>query len=448
MAARMGIKEGNYSPIEGLSFEEAEAILNSGIYPYKPVMSQEDWGLLKSYILSLAPDSISSIPQAHSASKLKLFDPKPVQLDEAPGTVITYLKFKENLIWVGDLMGNLSTYFYPKNETELFHEFTSTVIDNTLDGEEHIVTLIGKLDPTDLSSGRIYKKQDDRVSVLPEFFHRPVYNLVQDLNNDGQPEMVLCEFGNLTGKLSLLVGDGITFEKKILLNQPGTIKVAAEDMNGDQKLDLIVLTSQGDESITILYQNDDLRFTPEKVLRFSPIFGTSWFELVDYDGDGDLDIVTVHGDNADKTYIHKPYHGLRVHFNEGKNQFTEKYFYPLNGATRLTAEDFDRDGDIDFGIISTFPDYDKYPNYGFVYLENLNSEKFEFEPQIFDQSKDGRWLLCDQGDVDNDGDIDIILSSFSYVFNPVPKEIKDNWMQKNADLMILENQSILQEKQK
>ena len=253
-------------------------------------------------------------------------------------------------------------------------------------------------------------------------------------------ELVVSEFGNLTGKLSLFsLNDQSQYKKSILLNQPGTIRVVAQDMNSDGRTDLIALTSQGDESITILYQQSDLRFTPEKVLRFSPIYGTSWFELIDYDGDGDLDIVTVNGDNADKTYISKPYHGLRIHINNGKNQFEEKYFYRLNGATRFVARDFDQDGDMDFAVISTFPDYQKYPEYSFVYLENRNSTTFEFKPSLFKESVNGRWFLMDAGDIDGDGDDDIILSSFTYVFTPVPDNITKLWQEKDVDLLILEN---------
>ena len=210
-------------------------------------------------------------------------------------------------------------------------------------------------------------------------------------------------------------------------------------MDKDGKLDIVTLTSQGDESITILYQQDDLVFKTDKAIRFSPIYGSSWFELIDYDGDGDDDIVTVNGDNADKTYVSKPYHGLRILINDGDNNFTETYFYPLNGATRFVADDFDQDGDYDFGIISTFPDYQEKPEYSLIYLENLNAGSYDFQPYSFDEGNDSRWLLLDAGDIDQDGDTDIILSAFTYVFTPVPNEITAKWDEKNVDIMVLKN---------
>lgn len=169
------------------------------------------------------------------------------------------------------------------------------------------------------------------------------------------------------------------------------------------------------------------------------MYGTSWFELIDYDSDGDDDIITVNGDNADRSNVLKPYHGLRIHINDGNNNFEEKYFYPFNGATRFSVNDFDQDGDLDFAIISTFPDYHKNPALSFVYLENTNSPAFKFMPYTFNESNLGRWFLMDTGDVDGDGDEDIILSSFLYSFTPVPEEFTEFWKEQNINILVLEN---------
>jgi hypothetical protein len=229
------------------------------------------------------------------------------------------------------------------------------------------------------------------------------------------------------------------YERTLLLTQPGSIRALAEDMDQDGDLDIVAITSQGDESITILYQREDSSFSVDKAIRFSPIYGSSWFEILDFDNDGDLDIVTVNGDNADKTYIAKPYHGLRIHLNDGSGEFTEVHFHPLNGATRFVADDFDQDGDYDFAVISTFPDYDNAPDLAVVYLENVNTETFEFKAFKFEESNLSRWFLLDKGDVDQDGDTDIILSAFTYVFTPVPERFSEEWEQNNVDMVILEN---------
>jgi hypothetical protein len=270
--------------------------------------------------------------------------------------------------------------------------------------------------------------------------------LVVDLNNDGSDEMVVSEFGNLIGSLSLLsLDENGEYKKSILLGQPGSTRTIAKDMDKDGQLDLIVLTSQGDESITILYQKENLNFSAEKVIRFSPIYGTSWFEMIDYDGDGDDDIVTVNGDNADKTYVHKPYHGLRLYLNDGNNVFTEVFFYPLNGATRFVVNDFDQDGDFDFAVISTFPDYENAPELALVYLENVDKTSYNFKPFTFKEVNLSRWFLMDTGDFDLDGDQDIILSALTYSFTPVPPALSNAWNETKADLLFLENTLIVKD---
>lgn len=442
MGARMGIKDTAYNPMKGLSFSEQNAINQTGIYPMKPSISISDWISLKEYIISMAPDSLPALDHTNKSSELIQFLASPISLDSNKGSLITFLEYSsENKnLKIGDISGNLFEYNYIQNKSSLISQFGSAVIAHTKNDINSYTTAIGNLNPSELSSGRVFTLADGKINPITEMLHRPVHTLVADLNKDGKDELVISEFGNLTGKLSLLTKtDSSIYKKSILLNQPGTIRVLSKDMDNNGKEDLIALTSQGDETITILYQQDDLKFIAEKVIRFSPIYGTSWFELIDYDGDGDYDIITVNGDNADKSYVQKPYHGLRIHINDGKNNFEEKYFYALNGATRLVARDFDKDGDVDFGVLSTFPDYDNNPEFSFVYLENVNSKIYSFNPFTFQDSKMGRWFLMDAGDIDNDGDDDIILSSFTYVFTPVPDELTKYWNEKNADLMILEN---------
>jgi hypothetical protein len=437
--------EPGYDPLEGLSFMEQEAMLKTGVYPPTPLIKREDWELLKKYVLDMAPDSLPHNDQNNERNELVQFRSNPISLDTLTTSLYTYIKFdsSDRLIYLGDLTGRLSTYDYQNDSLIAKVRLGSAITDYKVQKGVEYVTTVGFLDPSSIPSGKIFIRESNEGTVIPEILHRPVHTLIHDLNKDGIDELVVSEFGDLSGALSLLKRKADSnFEKVILLDQPGSIRVLAEDMNHDGKDDLVALTAQGDESITILYQEDDLKFRPEKAIRFSPIYGSSWFELVDYDGDGDKDIVTVNGDNADKTYVQKPYHGMRIFLNNGKDEFEQVYFYPLNGATRVIAKDFDKDGDIDFALLSTFPDYHEHPDYSFVYLENKAAKNFEFIPFTFSDSKVGRWFLMDSGDIDNDGDEDIVLSAFSYSFTPAPKDISDFWKEKKVDILVLENKLI------
>ena len=442
MAARMGIREEGYDPMQGLAYEEMEILHKAGIFPFTPVIEPKDWELLKEYVLSRAPDTLTRQSAGMTYADQDRFSALPVALDEIPGSYFTFLDFDEDSgkLWAGDISGSLLEYDFRSNSSESLYKVEHAITDFTSKDTVAYITDVGILDPSELSTGRIVRVGAGVQEAMQEIFHRPVNTLVVDLDKDGIDEMVISEFGHRTGQLTLMRGlPSGGYERKILLTQPGTIRTLARDMDRDGKLDLVAITSQGDESITILYQKEDLRFSVDKAIRFSPIYGSSWFELLDFDNDGDTDIVTVNGDNADKTYIAKPYHGLRIHLNDGNNNFKESHFHPLNGATRFVADDFDQDGDQDFVVISTFPDYENAAELSLVYLETLDAANMEFKPFKFGESNLSRWFLLDKGDVDQDGDMDVILSAFTYVFTPVPQEFTKAWEENNTDLLILKN---------
>lgn len=442
MAARMGIINKENDPYVGLTFQEQGARIESGAYPARPLIPLSEWEELRNYILALAPDTLINHHSAKKPKELLQFKAKPLSLENNKGTYITFLGYdnKKNHIITADLNGSIKSTAAQPNSVQEIKQTGQPITSYIEKSEASYTTTVGYLNPSEIARGFLEIETDNGYNRLPFALHRPVHTLVEDLNDDGTDEILVCEFGHLTGALSLFVKtDSIHYEKKILWNVPGSIRTIAKDMNGDAKLDVVVLTSQGREGITIFYQQDNLTFTPKTVINFNPLYGSSWFELIDFNGDGYNDIITAHGDNADKSYVQKPYHGVRIHLNDGNNLFKESYFYPLNGATRLVAQDFDQDGDIDVAILATFPDYSSSPKSSFVYLENKNAKTFQFQDYTFEGANLGRWLLMDSGDFDNDGDLDIVLSSFTYGFTPVPEYLANIWDNTDTDIMILEN---------
>jgi hypothetical protein len=123
-------------------------------------------------------------------------------------------------------------------------------------------------------------------------------------------------------------------------------------------------------------------------VRFPLVYGSNYFELLDFNGDGALDILYTNGDNVDYSFSLKKYHEVRVFINDGHNNFTEKWFFPMYGASKAIAKDFDKDGDLDIAAITYFPDFDSTSEDSFLYFENKGN--FNFQPYTIATSSLGR----------------------------------------------------------
>ena len=175
----------------------------------------------------------------------------------------------------------------------------------------------------------------------------------------------------------------------------------------------MALFAQADERI-VLFENDGKgHFSGHQRLlaRFPPVYGSMFFSMHDFNGDGKLDIVYVNGDNFDYSRVLKPYHGVRILENDGKNNFHERYFFPVYGASRAEVADFDNDGDLDILITSNFADFQRHPERGIVFLENVGG--YKFRPYAFSVASSNQWNLTTTADLNKDGRLDVIVAAMN-----------------------------------
>jgi hypothetical protein len=100
--------------------------------------------------------------------------------------------------------------------------------------------------------------------------------------------------------------------------------------------------------------------------------------------------------------------------------------------------DFDQDGDMDIAAIAFFPPFEQYPEQGFIYFENTGGT---FRPYVTELAALGRWLTMETGDIDNDGDEDILVGALDFN-NGVPPPLVTRWKAHNISLLLFRNRVI------
>jgi hypothetical protein len=431
MAFRMGI---DYSPLADVS--EADQPEVTKTLPPNAMVSNEQWEAIKRYYIANAPDSLPAEAQSIS-TQVELFEPEQRVFGEFP--LLTFVKTDtlENKVYVGSRLKKLyrlDENLYPKDSFDLPSPASHILFTKP----DPVVSLMGIMDPNDQAKGEIavLKLSSRSGSRLIDSLKRPVHFDIKDLNKDGLDDIIVCAFGNYSGALLAFknIGEG-KYERLFLQNLPGARRVIINDFDGNGMPDILALMTQGDERIILLLNQGGFNFRISTLLRFPPVYGSSYFDVADFNNDGKFDILYTNGDNADYSMVQKPYHGVRVFLNDGNNDFNESWFFNMQGASQATARDFDNDGDLDIAAIAFFPDFDKHPEQGFVYFENDNGQ---YVPQITQMASKGRWLTMEATDIDRDGDCDLILAALDFN-SGVPAGLLDQWKKERTSLLVLRN---------
>src|SRR5262249_7213184 len=127
----------------------------------------------------------------------------------------------------------------------------------------------------------------------------------------------------------------------------GAIHVPVTDLDHDGHPDFVALISQQHEAVAAFLGDGKGNFRQEEIDRAPhPAWGSSGLQLVDLDGDGDLDVLVTNGDML-ADFMRTPYHGIRWLENRGAFPFVPHDVAPLFGVLRAQAADLDGDGDMD-----------------------------------------------------------------------------------------------------
>lgn len=418
-------------------------------------LSNHDWLQIIHYYKSLAPDSLPKSqytnPTQNDWAVFKLKKPT-ANISAVSGTLMTAINPLEKAIYTSDV-NNPGLYQWNQNlKPKLITSLPSSAVDivfNDLPSQK-VITCMGGMRALDITKGDVIslvqnKKGINSKRLIGTDFIRPIQSQPIDFNKDGLMDYVICSFGHNKGGLYLLKQrPDKTFDKIPIREIPGATQSVTGDFNQDGWPDIITLFAHGDEGIWLFLNDKKGGFDTKNLLHFPPVYGSSSFHMVDMNKDGKLDIVYTAGDNSDYSRISKSYHGLYIFINHGDFnntiKFKQSYFHPVNGCTKAIATDFDQDGDMDIAVIAFFADFKNNPSQTFVYFENENKElALDFKPHILPVYKNGRWICMDAGDIDGDGDEDIVLGNYSKgFFNE--ENFKPDW-DIHTPFVLLENQT-------
>lgn len=412
-------------------------------------ISLQNWQAIVDYYKKVAPDSLPAakppVPLINDWAGFSLKKPDAVSVPVFT-SMIAYRPDQQK-IYSSDASTERLYEWGADLKPKRIGDMPSPVVDATFVKNSNgtwqsIFTCVGQLAPKDFPNGKVLDidvKGDGSTppqTVIASELARPVQTISGDFNKDGLTDLVICGQGFKKGGVYLMTQKpDHSYIQSNISEQPGAAQAVAGDFNNDGWQDVMVLFGTGDEGLWMFFNDHDGKFTPKNLLRFPPVYSSTSFQLADINHDGKPDLIYTAGYNYHNSRILKPYHGLYIFINLGDWQFKQSYFYPINGATKAIAADFDGDGDLDIATIAFFADLKNNPAEGFIYFEQ--DKPMSFKPHAVPVSSYGRWLAMDVADFNNDGKKDIILGNFSrqFMFQP---DLKPFWNE-NIPLIVLEN---------
>jgi hypothetical protein len=376
---------------------------------------------------SIAGPPNSSPPALSNVSLVHLFDKKRLDIlacEMRHGFVMVYQPYLPNPSW-----RILATLANPAH---------AEVVD--LDGDgipDILVADLGNFAPTDLRCGKVIwlrGKADGTFApiTLLERVGRVADVQAADFRGTGKLDLVVAAFGwQETGEILLLENHTTdwktpVFEKRVIDPRHGAIHVPVADLNGDGKPDFVALISQEHETIVAYINRGDGTFETKTLYTAPhPAYGSSGIQLVDMDGDGDLDILYTNGDVLDFPYLLKPYHGIQWLENKGGLKFEHHWIAPMYGVHRAIAADFRGTGRMDILAVCFLP-LERFPQRESNSLDEIIMLE-QTSPGVFARhviaSKNCDHVTCAAGDLFGTGRLDFVVGNFQ--LNPNKVGLRD-----------------------
>jgi hypothetical protein len=309
----------------------------------------------------------------------------------------------------------------------VMHPATALPVDLDQDGwMDMLVANLGTFLPSDKSAGQVLWLRRDpdaaryEVWTLATGLGRVADVQPADFDGDGDLDLIVAAFGwRAVGDLRYFENQTTDwsqprFRGRVLETKTGAIHVPVADLNADGRPDFVALFSQEHEQIIAFLNEGGGRFRQRLIFSAgNPAYGSTGIELVDFDRDGDLDVLYTNGDSLDEQSL-KPYHGVQWLENTGRYPFQYHLLATMPGVHRALARDIDGDGDPDV-VAAAFLPFTQFQTPSepavdsLLWLENREGQfvRHSLERGVC------AYTTLDVADIDGDGDLDWITGTFS-----------------------------------
>ena len=401
-------------------------------------------GEVAAYYETLAPEELDTPPwgpaQEHATIRFEQRSLPPAGAGEAPpgsGNVQLLELFDDvagRELVVCDMFSGWVSWVDPRKREMALQGLArlaapdhAEVVDLDGDGKKDLlVAELGQVIPSDKKLGAVTwlrrtGARDFEVIRLARNLGRVADAQAADFDSDGDLDIVAAEFGWITvGRILYLENQatrngGIpAFVPRTIDDRIGSIHVPVVDLNKDGKPDILALISQHHETIVAFLNRGAGQFERREVFTAEhPHWGFSGIEPVDFDGDGDLDVLYTNGDTMDDMIRFKPFQGVAWLENRGGFPFVHHSISRHYGVVRAEAGDLDGDGDLDVAASVWLPELrqeerEKYNLPGVAWYERAADGTFI--PHVISETGCDRPTL-EIGDVDGDGKLDVITGT-------------------------------------
>ena len=311
----------------------------------------------------------------------------------------------------------------------------SEMVDLDKDGRQDLLIAdLGEFLPSDHEKGTIvWMRQTAPMQfekrILIDRLPRNADVQAADFDGDGDLDLVVASYGfRKVGSTLYYENETTDWSAPKLVDytidaRPGAIHVPPVDLDKDGRMDFLVLVSQQYEHlVAYLNRGRGKGFRQETIFRaVTPVWGSSGIQPVDFDGDGDIDVLMTNGDSLDDFTI-RPFHGIRLFENRGEFPFTQHDLAAMPGVHRAQAADLDGDGDLDVMACAFLPgtQHPQFQNLGrqgdvsgltgIGWIEQVRPGEFRLHSL---EKGIPSHVTLDLGDFDGDGDIDFVTGNFT-----------------------------------